>query len=234
MKIPRQITFALLICLASSLAPALSAQTVPPAATLPETEVADAQLQTKITGLVKAALEENPKLDLSDPVAVQQAIEAIVAKSYGLFKNPPSTGEIQLIAETVMRAFIVATQSKEGFSVNTITAASTAIVSGTLANLPTGTTTSATDAIKATSVGVLTGAVKAAKNQDGLIAAVTLGATKSATDAGLSEEQAAAVVDSAVEALANASDTQPKIIVLPPFTPEDSDTTIVSPNTSAK
>jgi hypothetical protein len=207
------------------LAPALSAQT--DSTPLTETEIANAQLQTDVTGLVKAALEENSELDLSDPVAVQQAIKAFVAKSYGLLKNSPSTGEIQIIAETVMKTFVVATQSKEGFSANTITAASTAIVSGTLANLPTG--TSATDAIKAASVGALTGAVKAAKNQDGLIAAVTLGATKSAIDAGLSEEQAKEVVDDAVKDVADAP-TAEEVPDTNPKPPVEEPTPVVTPN----
>jgi len=131
MKLTQQITFALLTCLACSLAPALSAQTEP----APLTETEDATLAADVTELVKQARAANPGLDLSDPVAVQQAIEALMAESY-LLVPVPTAAEIQIIAETVMMAFMAEIQAEPGIDANSVIAnVSSAILTATVAGL---------------------------------------------------------------------------------------------------
>ena len=201
MKISQQITFVLLTILACSLAPVLSAQIDP--APLTETEIANAQLQADVTELVRQAREANPDLDLSDPVAVQQAIEALMAESY-LLVPLPTAAEIQIIAETVMIAFMLEIQATPGIDVNAAIAnVSSAILTATVAGLeaaaaaaPEGSsTTSVTAAIAAASTGIVSGAVAglpAGSSSESITTTITAASTGAVTGAVTAKPQAAA------------------------------------------
>ncbi len=157
-------------------------------------EAANAKLQADVTELVKLAREANPDLDLSDPVAVQQAIEALMAESY-LLVPVPTAAEIQIIAETVMMAFMAEIQADPDIDANAVIAnVSSAILTATVAGLeaaaaaaPEGSSTaSVTAAIKAASTGIVGAAAAASSGSESFaatVAAASSGATTGAVTA---------------------------------------------------
>ena len=174
--------------------------------------IAPAELQASVTELVRLALQANPDLDLSEPVAVQQTIEPVMAESY-LLVPVPTAAEIQIIAETVMMAFMAEIQDTPGIDANAVIAnVSSAILTATVAGLeaaaaaaPEGSSTaSVTAAITAASSGIV-GAAAAASSGTDSFAATVAAASSGATTGAVAAVTTAGGTTSTTEAIAAAS-----------------------------
>ena len=178
--------------------------------------IAPAELQASVTELVRLALQANPDLDLSEPVAVQQTIEPVMAESY-LLVPVPTAAEIQIIAETVMMAFMAEIQDTPGIDANAVIAnVSSAILTATVAGLeaaaaaaPEGSSTaSVTAAITAASSGIVGAAAAASSGTDSFaatVAAASSGATTGAVVAVTTAVGVATGTTSTTEAIKAAS-----------------------------
>ena len=178
--------------------------------------IAPAELQASVTELVRLALQANPDLDLSEPVAVQQTIEPVMAESY-LLVPVPTAAEIQIIAETVMMAFMAEIQDTPGIDANAVIAnVSSAILTATVAGLeaaaaaaPEGSSTaSVTAAITAASSGIVGAAAAASSGTDSFaatVAAASSGATTGAVAAVTTAVGVATGTTSTTEAIKAAS-----------------------------
>ena len=153
--------------------------------------IAPAELQASVTELVRLALQANPDLDLSESVAVQQTIEPVMAESY-LLVPVPTAAEIQIIAETVMMAFMAEIQDTPGIDANAVIAnVSSAILTATVAGLETAaaaapegsSTASVTAAITAASSGIVGAAAAASSGTDSFAATVAAASSGAVTGA---------------------------------------------------